>query len=306
MSTVIGATGADLLLPVPDRDTPAALVLGAPADQSLDDALETAWSALQAVGHLVVVVPAALSAAHRGRLRAVRSLLESDRMALVDIDLPPLATALLVEQLRRISPYDLGPGVIASAARLLAHYLHAGAVLGSVAKLDRVDVGLGTHLKSLLPGARFAVQAAPAASLTQLADDTRLPGPDYATGLAWAAPAGHSGRGHAAGHPPAGPGLGEEWVKDRLAADWKCQYVRQVPLPEGSARWWGTAKVVEFAAYIADVGVLYQLVGSAHRAPCRWCGLELVGDRCAFCSSPLTTAAPAPAPAGNPPRRHGG
>lgn len=268
MSTVIGVTGRDMLLPVLDQGTPSAVVLGPPAEQELGEALLTAWSAIEGAGHLVVVLPASVSAGHRTRLRAVRSLLESDRMALVEVDLPPLAVALLVQQLRQISQYDLGPGVIASAARLLTHYLYAGAVLGSVAKLDRVDVGFGAHLKSYLPGARFAVLATPSAQLTALTETTRLPGPDYATQLAYAV-----------------DGLDEEWVRGRLGADWKCQYVRQVPLPEASARWWGTGKLVEFAAYIADVGVLYQLVTSAHREPCRWCGLELVGDRCGFCST---------------------
>ncbi len=294
MSTVIGATGRDLLLPAAERDLPPAPVFGAPAVQPLEEALETAWSALRSAGHLVVVVPAALPAAHRARLRAVRSLLESERMALVDVDLPPLATALLIEQLRRISPYDLGPGVLASAARLLAHYLHSGAVLGSVARLDRVRVGLGTHLRSFLPGARFVVRATPQPSLTQLAPGTRLlPGPEYATQLAVALPgAGHGG--HTAA--PAATGLGEDWVTGRLAADWRCQFVRRVPLPEDSAHWWGTGKLVEFAAYIADVGVLYQLVRSAHRTVCRWCALELVGDHCGFCNAPPTGDLPPPAP----------
>jgi hypothetical protein len=275
MSTVIGVTSEDLLLPVLDQHTPAAVVLPPPAQQPLEAAVVTAWSAIEAIGHLVVVVPADLPADHRMRLHAVRSLLESDRMALVEVDLPPLAVAVLAQQLRQIAQYDLGPGVIASAARLLTHYLHAGAVLGSVARLDRVAVGLGTHLRSWVPGARFAVAAAPAPLLTQLADDTRLPGPAYATGLAYAT--GQSD---------------DEWVRERLAADWKCQYVRQVPLPAGSARWWGTPKLVEFAAHICDVGVLYQLVNSAHREPCRWCGLELVGDRCGFCSSRTGQYAP--------------
>ncbi len=268
MSTVIGVTSKDMLLPALDQHTPSGIVLGSPVEQPLDEALFAAWSALEAVGHLVVVVPAGLPAAHRVRLHAVRSLLESDRTALVEVDLPPLAVALLVQQLRQISQYDLGPGVVASAARLLTHYLHAGAVLGSVARLDRVAVGLGSHLKSWVPGARFAVLAAPAPHLTQLAEDTRLPGPNYATQLAFAT-----------------GGFGDEWVRGRLGPDWNCHHVHQVPLPEESARWWGTTRLVEFTAYLSDVGVLYQLVNSAHREPCRWCGLELVGDRCGFCST---------------------
>lgn len=279
MPTVIGVTGEDLALPAPDQPTPPAVVLAPPGRQSLDAALTVAESALETGGHLVVVVPTGLAPEHRGRLRAVRSLLESHRTALVEVDLPPLATALLARQLRQISRYDLGPGVIASAARLLTHYLHTGAVLGSVAGLDRVPVGFGSHLRSFVPGTRFAVLAAPAPALTPFTDGIRLPGPDFVTELAFTA-----------------GGSGEEWVRDRLAADWRCRYAHQVPLPEESARWWGTARLVEFAAYIADVGVLYHLVNSAHREPCPWCGLELVGDRCAFCSSPIAQHAPPVAP----------
>ncbi|MEU6170975.1 hypothetical protein ABZ832_03520 [Streptantibioticus parmotrematis] len=274
MSTVIGVTSKDLLLPAPDQHTPAGLVLPAPDQQPLDQALSTAWAALEAVGHLVVLVPAGLPDEHRRRLHAIRSLLETDRMALVEVDLPPLALALLAQQLRQISRYDLGPGVLASAARLLAHYLHAGAVLSSVTGLDRLEVGLGPHLRSWLPGARFAVLAAPTATLTTLGPHTRLPGPDYPTHLALAA-----------------HGLADEWVRSRLGPEWNCGHVREFALPQDSARWWGTARLVEFAAYIEDVGVLYQLVTSAHRAHCRCCGLELVGDRCAFCACPATEPA---------------
>ncbi len=268
MSTAIGVTARDLLVPVMDRTPAATVVLGPPGEQSLDEAVSAVSAVLDAVGHLVVVVPAALPGEHRTRLRTVRSLLESARTALVEVDLPPLALALLVRQLRQIAPYDLGPGVIASAARLLAHYLHAGAVLGSVARLDRIEVGFGAHLKSLVPGTRFAVLATPRPVLEPLAGRTRLPGPQYATELA-----------HTGGGPD------EQWVTGRLGVDWKCRAVRQLALPRDSARWWGTGRLVEFAAYIADVGMLYRLVTSAHRAPCEWCGLERIGDRCGFCAT---------------------
>ncbi len=111
MPTVIGVTSEDMLLPVLDQHTPAAIVLASPGAQTLEQALLAAWSALEAIGHLVVVVPASVPPEHRMRLHAVRSLLESDRMALVEVDLPPLAVALLVQQLRQIARYDLGPGV---------------------------------------------------------------------------------------------------------------------------------------------------------------------------------------------------
>jgi hypothetical protein len=66
------------------------------------------------------------------------------------------------------------------------------------------------------------------------------------------------------------------------------QGVREVPLPAESPGWWGTGKLIEFAAALPDISVLYQLVASVRREECRWCGLELIGDRCGFCSSPST------------------
>ncbi|GAA3047711.1 hypothetical protein GCM10020000_29840 [Streptomyces olivoverticillatus] len=50
----------------------------------------------------------------------------------------------------------------------------------------------------------------------------------------------------------------------------------------------GHPRAVEFAAAIPDPSVLYQLVASVRREECRWCGLELIGDRCGFCSAPVT------------------
>ena len=67
-----------------------------------------------------------------------------------------------------------------------------------------------------------------------------------------------------------------------------------VPLPEESVRWWGTGKLVEFAAGLSDVSVLYQLVSSVRRETCHWCGLELIGDRCGFCAAPLREPEPPP------------
>ncbi|CAM5723359.1 putative protein OS=Streptomyces tendae OX=1932 GN=GUR47_15720 PE=4 SV=1 [Streptomyces tendae] len=58
---------------------------------------------------------------------------------------------MLARQLRQLASCDLGPGVLASAGRLLTHYMHAGALLGSVARLDRVPVTLKAHARSGCP-----------------------------------------------------------------------------------------------------------------------------------------------------------
>lgn len=261
MSSVIAVTADDLALPLERHVTVTA-------------------AALEAHGHLVLLVPPEPTDPLRRRVHTVRAALEADRVAIVPIGLPPLAALLLAEQLRQLAATDLGPGVLAGAARLLSHYLHSGALLGSISRLDRVDVPVGAHLKSLVPGRHFAVLAHPEPRLSEARPDAVPPGPAFLTQLAVA-------------H---GQGVDAGWVTGPLARAWRSQQVREVPLPADSARWWGTGRLVEFTAYIADVGVLYQLVTSVRRDTCGWCGLAVIGDRCLFCSAALDGRQRVPTP----------
>ncbi|MGW2023933.1 hypothetical protein [Streptomyces decoyicus] len=273
MPTAIAVTSPDLALPATDRQTPAAVVLRAPHLQPLDEALTETSAMLEHHGHLIVLYSSACPPEHIRRLHTLRSVLESDRIAIVPLSLPPLGVALLARQLRQLSLCDFSPGVLASAARLLSHYVHAGALLGSVNGLDRIEVDLRSHVKSWLPGAHFAVLAHPEPRLLHLdrhSTEAGLPAPGFTTQLALA-------RGQ----------LTSEWVTAALAPAWQVQGVYEARLPAESARWWGTQKLIEFAAAIPDLSVLHQLVSSVHREPCGWCGLELLGDRCAFCAAPL-------------------
>ncbi|MEU3463741.1 hypothetical protein ABZ721_27805 [Streptomyces sp. NPDC006733] len=249
MSSVITVTADDLAVP-------------------LEQHVARTSAALDAHGHLIALASPDPADAGRRRLHTVRAALEADRMAIVPVDLPPLATALLTEQLRQLAGTDLGPGVLAGAARLLSYYLYSGALLGSVSKLDRVPVTVGKHFKSLVPGRHFAVMAHPEPGLFEIGTDAPPAGPGFLTQLA------------VAGH-----GLDAGWVTGTLAPTWRSQHIREVPLPEGSTRWWGTGRLVEFTAYIADIGILYQLVTSVRRDACPWCGLEVIGDQCLFCST---------------------
>lgn len=283
MPTAIAVTSPDLVLPPTDPQTPPAAVLPGPDTRPLDAALADMQALLDRHGHVVVVCPTSAPAATERRLHTVRALLESDRIALVRTALPPLGAAVLVRQLRQLSGCDFSPGVLASAARLLTHYVYAGAVLGSVAKLDRVPVGLTSHVKGWLPGAQFGVLAGPVAELVRIGStnvpDT-LSGPEFTTDLVLA-------RGQ----------LQTDWPTAALAPRWQVRAVQETALPESSPRWWGTAKLVEFAAHLADLPVLYQLVASVRRETCHWCRMELIGDRCGFCAAPLPTAEPTAASA---------
>ncbi|MGW9284929.1 hypothetical protein ACWGSA_22685, partial [Streptomyces diastaticus] len=276
MPTAVAVTSPELVLPSPDRHTPPAAVLRStgPGERGggLEQTLTEIHTLVEHHGHVLVVHPAAAPSALVHRLHAARAALETDRLALVGVDLPPLGTALLALQLRQLSICDFSPGVLASAARLLAHYLHAGAVLGSVARLDQVPVGLKAHAKSWLPGSQFAVVARPEPQLVRLGgdQDPRLEGPGFPTRLVVAE-----------------GGLPAERVTGALARAWRVREVTHARLPAASPGWWGTAKLTEFAAAIPDISVLYQLVSSVRREECHWCGLELIGDRCAFCAAPL-------------------
>jgi len=265
VSSVVAVTPEDLALP-------------------LEQHLLRTVAALEACGHLVVLVPPEPTAPARRRMHTLRSALESDRLALVPVDLPPLATALLIEQLRQLAATDLGPGVLAGAARLLSYYLYSGALLGSIAKLDRVEVPVAAHLKSLMPGRNFVALAHPEPYLAEADAASPPPGPAFATQLAVSP----------------GQGVDPAWVTGPLARAWRAQHVRDVPLAPEAAKWWGTGRLVEFAAYIGDVGMLYQLVTSVRRDRCPWCGLEVIGDRCLFCSAKVDNRIRPPRDPGDP------
>ncbi|MFC7305217.1 hypothetical protein ACFQVC_13415 [Streptomyces monticola] len=275
MPTAIAVTSPDLVLPPPDRQTPPAAVLHPASKQhTLDHSLAEMHTLLEQHGYVIVLYPASLPARAVHRLHTVRSLLESDRIALLRLDLPPLGLAMLALQLRQLALCDFSPGVLASAARLLSHYIYAGALLGSVTKLDRVPVSLTSHAKSWVPGSQFAVLATPQPHLVKISGGNgqggTLEGPGFGTQLLIA-------KGQ----------LQSDWVTSHLAPAWKVQGVGEARLPAESTRWWATGRLVEFAAAIPDISMLYQLVSSVKREDCHWCGLELIGDRCGFCAAPL-------------------
>lgn len=284
--TAIAVTRADLVLPPTDQQTPTAVALRDPDEQPLEAALAEMQVLQEQFGYVVVIHPTTLRTPFLRRLHVVRSILESDRIALVESDLPPLGVAVLVRQLRQLSVCDFSAGVVAAAARLLAHYIHAGALLTSVTRLDHVPVTLKAHAKSWVPGSQFGVLAGPTPQLVKVGGEERLTGPEYATQLAVA-------RGQ----------LQSDWVSGTLAPAWRVQGIQEVPLPAESATWWGTGKLVEFAAHLSDISVLHQLVSSVRRERCHWCGMELIGDRCCFCAAPLAPRPPATAHAPRAPRQ---
>ncbi|MFC9052725.1 hypothetical protein ACFXDD_26550 [Streptomyces anthocyanicus] len=266
--TAIAVTSADLALPPQDERTLPAAVLQDVDRRPLESVLAELQTLVDQCGHVIVVCSQAVPASVERRLHTVRALLETDRIALFRPPLPPLGIAVLARQLRQLASCDLSPGVLASAGRLLTHYIHAGALLGSVARLDRVPVGLKAHARSWVPGSQFGVVAHPVPQLVRIGPEAALAGPEFGTWLLVA-------KGQ---HPT-------DWVTGSLAPSWHVQGLRETALPAESATWWGTGRLTEFCAYLPDLSVLYQLVTSVRRGTCHWCGIDVIGDRCVFCSA---------------------
>ncbi|MEU4980488.1 hypothetical protein [Streptomyces sp. NPDC021969] len=266
--TAIAVTSADLALPPQDERTLPAAVLQDVDRRPLEHVLAELQTLVDQHGHVIVVCSEAVPASVERRLHTVRALLETDRIALFRPPLPPLGIAVLARQLRQLASCDLSPGVLASAGRLLTHYIHAGALLGSVARLDHVPVGLKAHARSWVPGSQFGVVAHPVPQLVKVGPEAALAGPEFGTWLLVA-------KGQ---HP-------SDWVTGTLAPSWHVQGLRETALPAESAAWWGTGRLTEFCAYLPDLSVLYQLVTSVRRSTCHWCGIDVIGDRCVFCSA---------------------
>ncbi|MFI2644545.1 hypothetical protein [Streptomyces sp. NPDC018610] len=262
-----------MALPAQDERTVPAVVLDGLDRQPLEQTLDAMRALLDQHGHVIVVCSQAVPSGVERRLHTVRSLLESDRIALFRPALPPLGIAVLARQLRQLASCDLSPGVLASAGRLLTHYVHAGAVLNSVTRLDRVPVGLKAHARSWVPGSHFGVIAHPEPQLVRIGPEAALAGPDFGTWMLVA-------KGQ----------LQSDWTQTVLAPAWQVLGLREAPLPAESAAWWGTGRLVEFCTYLPDLSVLYQLVTSVRQGACHWCGIDVIGDRCVFCSA---TAPPA-------------
>ncbi|WP_251096736.1 hypothetical protein [Streptomyces sp. Caat 7-52] len=255
-----------MALPAQDECTMPAVLLKDLDQQPLEQSLDGMQTLLDRHGHVIVVHSSAAPAAVKRRLHTVRSLLESNRIALFQPDLPPLGIAVLARQLRQLAFCGIDPGVLAAAGGLLTHYVHCGAVLNSVTRLDRVPVGLKTHARSWLPGSRFGVVAHPEPQLVRMGPEAALTGPDFGSWMLVA-----KGR------------LDSDWVGTTLAPAWNMLGLRTAALPAESAAWWGTGKLVEFCTYLSDALILYRLVTAARRSVCHWCGIDVIGDHCVFC-----------------------
>ncbi|GAA2421274.1 hypothetical protein GCM10010191_35840 [Actinomadura vinacea] len=220
-------------------------------------------------GAALVVCPAWRSDSALKLVRFARGLLDTDRIALVPLDLPPLALSLVVDQLTFMAPH-VRSGVLVSVAQVLADRLYAGAWVSSVAKLEHVRTGLGQHMASLMPGSGFMVAAGRSPRVQRVT--TAKPLLDIS-------------------HRPIDPVLvlavhenGDvDWLQNRLKPELRAvslTFVADQPL---SSRYWGSKKYAEFVAFSGNPRDLQLALETPKYRPCPWCEEPTALPACPFC-----------------------
>lgn len=227
---------------------------------------------------IVALYPAWHTASAERFIRLARGVLNTDRIAGLGVNLPPLALSLIADQLAYLASY-VSPGVLASLATRLPREIMAGAWLRSVAGLAHIDTSMGDHVKSYLPGG-FMVSAAPRHGVHRITGGA--PVPDL-------------------GRRPADPiqvlatrcegDLG--WFQQKLMGEVRPAVVTFTQPQSLSAEFWGAKKYLEYVAFSGHPEALSHLVATTECEPCPWCA-EPVGVRiCPFCR--MTQEPPAPA-----------
>jgi hypothetical protein len=218
-----------------------------------------------------------------GLLRAARDI---DVVA-VTSTLPPLALAVLAEQLALLVAAYEDDGETLTALPVLSADLDVLAWLGSVGGLAHLPTAVSQHLRSWLPGTAFVARAS--------GEPVVVPASDEAVAALLAF---RPGRGAAVCTSPNGDG---EWAHQvalpRLAAEVVVEVdspirsgrsERDSGAPDPGKRWWGTSRCVEVVGYALDP--LAAVADVAPSRSCTWCGQPGSADVCPICGMTLTAA----------------
>ena len=246
---------------------------------------------------ILVVYPRWQSGAARRLLRLTRGVLDTDQVASVGLDLPPLACSLVADLLSYSTPY-LHLGHLAGLGRRLENEILSGARLASVARLEHIETSLVDHVASYSPGSGFLAWAAPRSGVERISGRAPLSSVDFRPAdpvHLLIAPQGSDF-----------PNFGSE-----LLSTLRPQVVKTVPAQPLGTTFWGTRKHVEFVAFSGHPQAISHFVRSTRYWVCRWCREPTSLDVCAVCGMsqgdvPARSGVPGPPPppaAPRPPRR---
>ena len=254
----VGSEGRiDAVLEVPTAEEAAVLV------QALS-------SGIEAGGAVIAVLPQWFPPEGALRLAMARSMLDTDRVAVHETALPPLAAAVLCSLASSLAPHVPSAGVLASLLPELEAELHVFTWLGSVSGLSAPAPTFGQHLASLGPSSAFGVSSWPEPSVHKLsAGEPGVPLPEI-TRPSRMAVAPRNGNG--------------AWAKDTVNRALGGLPVAEVEATPNGPSWWGTSKVVESVVFPVDAGELAEdLLAELEPWVCRWCRELIARSPCPLC-----------------------
>lgn len=231
--------------------------------------LDAVGSALDAAAAVLVVVPTWSQAAVRD-FRVVAATLSTPRLAAVSLAAPPLALAVLADQLAWLGAQLSEPGVVHGCAPALVRALLGAAWTSDVSKLAEPAPRLGQHLRSLLPGAAFLVGVLPS-RLVVVADE------EAAAAAGWDQ--------QVAQVVLSGPDPGRAWLRAQVTEHLRAQVVIELPPSALTQTFYRSDKACEVAGSIADLRLLAAQAAAAAAPRCAWCGQVRVTPACAFCGA---------------------
>jgi len=243
-----------------------------PNRDEVGDLIDAVAAGLERCGSVVAIIPAWDSEPALQRLETVKSAMDATSLAVHATELPPLAGAVLTSLAGAVAGHAESAGMLFAGLPALERELIIYTWMGSVAGLSKPAPSLMQHVASLWPPTAFGVSLQPDPMIKRLTpNDRAMPFPTSYRPMSLAVSAHGSGDA--------------EWVKEVVVPGLGTPPVKEVAPAPGSARWWGTAKLVEAVAYPIDVPVVARrMVQGLSRSLCKWCG-ELIGsDRCPFCA----------------------
>lgn len=219
---------------------------------------------------VLALYPAWRSTEGKRFVQLARGTLDTDRVAGIPLNLPPLALSLVADQLAYVAQH-VSPGLLASLAYRLPYEILAGAWVNSVAKLEHIQTSLRKHVTSYLPGTGFMVAAAPYEVVHRITTGDPIARVSFR---------------------PADPVLmlaaredgDAEWLQQTFQPALGATSMTFVQAQPLSSEFWGTKKYVEFVAFSGHPYALQNAIRATPCRPCPWCGESIALDTCPFCA----------------------
>jgi hypothetical protein len=248
---------------------PAVPIPGPPGREDMRDLFDAIGGPMRGGASEIVVVGDWLPPETLERVRMVRSLLQTDRVAIYVTDLPPLAASVLAALTAALAPLAVSAGALAGAIDQIADELLVLAWAGSVAGLRHPGVSLIDHARSALPWSAFAVGLQPESFVrpTTSGGDLPLTPPELPIELLVA--------------PEDDADV--DWIVDVVAPALGGVGIRQIPPTLHGAQWWGTSRLIEMVGVPTSIEALAEAVLPRSVSPCPWCGEPIAGAPCPFC-----------------------